>query len=114
MARSPKLTATKKTALTLLLVSLMAPDILKIQLIKAAPKTNTFDINSAVTQLPEWTSPSTSPSPSPSASPSPTATPPPTDMKPLPTTLFVAVAILACVFGFGLIVNLLTGKKRKN
>jgi hypothetical protein len=32
---------------------------------------------------------------------------------PLPTTLIVAAAILACVFGFGLIVNLLTGKKEK-
>ncbi|MBN1244592.1 hypothetical protein JXA31_03265 [Candidatus Bathyarchaeota archaeon] len=32
---------------------------------------------------------------------------------PLPTTLVVAVAILACVFGFGLIVNLLTSKKKK-
>ncbi len=33
---------------------------------------------------------------------------------PLPTTLIVAVAIIACVFGFGLIVNLVTGKKEKH
>ena len=32
---------------------------------------------------------------------------------PFPTTLVVAVAIVACVFGFGLIVNLLTAKKKK-
>jgi len=32
---------------------------------------------------------------------------------PFPTTLVVAVAIVACVFGFGLIVNLVTAKKKK-
>jgi nitrous oxidase accessory protein len=32
---------------------------------------------------------------------------------PFPTTLLVAVAIIACVFGFGLIVNLVTSKKKK-
>ena len=52
MTRSPKLTTTKKTALTLLLVRLMVPYILKIQPTKAAPKTITFDIN-VITQLPE-------------------------------------------------------------
>lgn len=33
---------------------------------------------------------------------------------PFPTTLLVAVAIIACVFGFGLIVNLLTAKRKSN
>ena len=32
---------------------------------------------------------------------------------PFPTTLVVAVAIVACVFGFGLIVNLVAGKKKE-
>jgi len=32
---------------------------------------------------------------------------------PFPTTLVVAVAIIACVFGFGLIVNLVAGKKEE-
>jgi hypothetical protein len=68
-----------------------------------------FDISSVTVELPEWATPSPTPSPS----PSPTATPPSTDMKPLPTTLLVAVAIIACVFGFGLIVNLVTSKKKK-
>jgi nitrous oxidase accessory protein len=62
-----------------------------------------FDIDSVTVELPEWASPSTSPSPSPT----------PTDNKPLPTTLLVAVAIIACVFGFGLIINLLTAKRKK-
>jgi nitrous oxidase accessory protein len=67
------------------------------------PLMEPFDIDSVTVELPEWASPSTSPSPSPT----------PTDNKPLPTTLLVAVAIIACVFGFGLIVNLLTAKKKK-
>ena len=45
MARSPKLTTVKKTALTLLLARIMASYILKIQPIKAVPKTITFGIN---------------------------------------------------------------------
>jgi hypothetical protein len=32
---------------------------------------------------------------------------------PFPTALVVAVAIVACVFGFGLIVNLVAGKKKE-
>jgi hypothetical protein len=32
---------------------------------------------------------------------------------PFPTTLVVAVAIIACVFGFGLIVNLVKGQKKQ-
>jgi len=102
MAGSPKMVATQKTAFILLLVSLMASCMLKTQSAKAA-----FDI--VTVELPEE---SPSPSPSPSPTPSPTATPI-TDMKPLPTTLLAAVAILACVFGFGLIVNLVTGKKKE-
>jgi hypothetical protein len=104
VAGSPKMTATKKIAFILLLASLIVPCILKAQPAKA-----TFNINTV--ELPREASPS--PSPSPSPTPSPTATPIPTDMKPLPTTLLVAVAILACVFGFGLIVNLATGKKKE-
>ena len=61
-----------------------------------------FDIDSVTLELPEWASPLTSPSPS-----------PPTDNNPLSTTLLVAVAIIACVFGFGLIINLLTAKRKK-
>jgi hypothetical protein len=41
MALSPKLDVNKKAALTLLLISLIAPCILKIQPGKAAPKTIT-------------------------------------------------------------------------
>jgi nitrous oxidase accessory protein NosD len=59
-----------------------------------------FDVSSVTVELPEWAS---SPTPSPTL----------TDMKPLPTALLVAVAIIACVSGFGLIVNLLTSKKKK-
>jgi hypothetical protein len=70
-----------------------------------------FNIDSVTVEPSESVSPSPSPSPSPSASP--TATPLPTDMKPLPTALFAAVAIIACVFGFGLIVNLVAGKKER-
>jgi nitrous oxidase accessory protein NosD len=64
-----------------------------------------FDISSVTVELPEWASPS--------PSPSPTATPKTVDTKPLPTTLLVAVAIIACVFGFGLILNLVKGKKKE-
>jgi hypothetical protein len=67
------------------------------------PLVTSIDISSVTVELPEWASPS------PSLSPTLT----PTDNKPLPITLLVAVAIIACVFGFGLIVNLLTGKKKK-
>jgi hypothetical protein len=70
------------------------------------PLTAPFDTSSATVELPEWASPS--------PSPSPTATPTPTDMEQLPTTLLVAVAIIACVFGFGLIVNLVTSKRNRS
>ena len=69
------------------------------------PLMEPFDISIVTIELPEWASPSPSPSPTPTSTP--------VDMKPLPTTLLVAIAIIACVFGFGLIVNLLTGKKKK-
>jgi nitrous oxidase accessory protein len=72
------------------------------------PLMSTFDVSSITVELPEWASPSPSPSPS------PTATPTPTDTEPLPTTLLVAVAIIACVFGFGLIVNLVTSKRNRS
>jgi hypothetical protein len=144
MALSPKLAVKKKAALVLLIISLIAPCIIKFQPSKADPKTITvpddyptitsaignatagdtsyimeanrqdgylimapFDVDSVTVELPEWASPSPSPSPT------PTATSTPIDMKPLPTTLLVAVAILACVFGFGLIVNLVAGKKKE-
>jgi nitrous oxidase accessory protein NosD len=61
-----------------------------------------FDVSSVTVELPEW------------ASPSPTPIPTPIDAKPLPTTLLVAVAIVACVFGFGLIVNIVTGKRKSS
>ena len=143
MGLSPKLTATKKTALLLLLVSLTVPCILKIQLGKAEPKNipvpyenrtitvatgnaTEDDTDISNTILPGrnhlmihfsidsvTVGPSESASPSPTPTPSPTTTTPPADLKTLPITLLVAVAILAIVFGFGLIVNLVAGKKRK-
>jgi hypothetical protein len=64
-----------------------------------------FDISSATVELPEWASPSSNPSPTPTSTP--------IDTKPLPITLLAAVAIVACVFGFGLIINIVTGKRKK-
>lgn len=74
------------------------------------PKSS-FNIEKAAVEPSESASPS--PSPTQSPSPSPSTTPTSTDMKPLPTALYVAVGIVACVFGFGLIVNLLAGKKKR-
>ena len=143
MVLSPKLTATKKTALLLLLVSLAAPFILTIQLGKAEPKTITVPYEHRTITVPNGNAteddigisntilagrnpfmihfsidsisvePPESTSPSPTPPPSPTPTTSPTDLKPLPTTLLVAVAILAIVFGFGLIVNLVAGKQEE-
>jgi hypothetical protein len=61
-----------------------------------------FDISSATVELPELASHS--------PSPSPTVPSTPTDSKGHLTTFFVAVAIIACVLGFEVIVNLLTRK----
>ncbi len=60
-----------------------------------------FDISSVTVEPPEWAS-------------SPTPTPTPIDTQSLPTTLLVAVAIIACVFGFGLIINIVTGKRKSS
>jgi hypothetical protein len=123
MALSPKLAGKKEAVVILLLVSLMAPCLIKIRLGKAGHQTLVFpgeyptitaaignateaDVDSVAVKQPEWVSPSPSPSPSP--------TPTPIDTEPVPTTLLVAVAIIACVFGFGLIVNLLTGKRKSS
>ena len=114
MAISPTRATNKNAALALLLISLIVPCILKIQPCKAAPKTITVpDDYPTITAAIDTATEDATPSPSPPPSPSPTPTSTPIDMKPLPTALLAAVAILACVFGFGLIVNLLAGKKRK-
>lgn len=139
MTRFSQLNAAKKTVFILLLVSLTTLFLLKIHPVNAnttkiaaphyypkitatienamdsetrlSPTTSFFSIDRASVEPSEPASPS--PSPTASPSPSPTATPIPTDMKPLPTALFVAVGIVACVFGFGLIVNLVAGKKKE-
>jgi hypothetical protein len=119
MVLSPKLAVNRKAALLLLLISLMALCLLKIQPSKADSKVITFNMPCVINEnrdvypltaladveLPEQASPSPSPSPTP--------TPTPIDTKPLPTTLLAAVAIVACVFGFGLIINIVTGKRKK-
>jgi len=120
MVLSPKLAVNRKAALLLLLISLMAPCLLKIQPSKADSKVITVNMPCFINEnnqdiypltalvdveLPEQASPSPSPSPTP--------TPTPIDTKPLPTTLLAAVAIVACVFGFGLIINIVTGKRKK-
>ena len=121
MVLSPKLAVNRKAALLLLLISLMAPCLLKIQPSKADSKVITVNMPCVINEnnrdiyplttlvdveLPEQASPSPSPSPTP--------TPTPVDnTKPLPTTLLAAVAIVACVFGFGLIINIVTSKRKK-
>jgi hypothetical protein len=125
MALSPKLVVNRKAALMLLLISLTVPCMLKIQPSKADskritvnmpcvinennkdnyPLTTLVDVSNATAELPEQASPSPSPSPTPTSTP--------IDTKPLPTTLLAAVAIVACVFGFGLIINIVTGKRKK-
>jgi hypothetical protein len=141
MTRFFQLTAAKKTVFMLFLFSLTALFLLKVHPVKAMvpeyhpkltaavgnetdrdtdisqriitsqPPKSSFKIERAAVEPSESASPS--PSPTQSPSPSPTATPTPNDMKPLPTALYVAVGIVACVFGFGLIVNLLAGKKKR-
>ena len=119
MVLSPKLAVNRKAALLLLLISLMAPCLLKIQPSKADSKVITVNMPCVINEnnhvyplttlvdveLPEQASPSPSPSPTPTSTP--------IDTKPLPTTLLVAVAIVACVFGFGLIINIIAGKRKK-
>ena len=142
MVLSSKLAVNRKAALMLLLISLMAPCLLKIQPSKANsemvtvpdnyptitgaigkvtagdtpcvinentrdnyPLTTRINISNATMDLPELASPSPSPSPTP--------TPAPINTKPLPTALLVAVAIVACVFGFGVFINIIAGKKNQ-
>jgi nitrous oxidase accessory protein NosD len=67
------------------------------------PLMEPFDIETVTVELPKWAAPLTSTS----------ASPTPTGNNPLSTTLLVALAIIACVFGFGLILNLVAGKKKE-
>ena len=71
----------------------------------AFPLMSQVNINSASIVLPEWATSILNPSPSPSPSPETAAAP-----EPFPTTLVVAAAVTAAVFGIGLLINF---KKRK-